>query len=76
MNLAEGARRIAVLQKCLLLAGLCVFFILFSLCVTGLSQHHWDGLPNIFILPLMLCIPGAGLCLASWVVQGFAAPTN
>lgn len=82
MNVAEGARRMQVVGRCLNLTG--ASFIVLNVFFMVSMQFH-GGLHNvlgpiapllIFGLPfsVLLVIVGGLLWIASWIVSGFAAP--
>lgn len=67
MNIREGARRIRLIAMWLI--GLGIAMIVINLVVITMSARSVGVLDWMFFI-----VPGFGLALVAWVVEGFGAP--
>lgn len=75
MNIREGARRIKSIGRYMLFASLGVFALLLCLLVVAMTMTApgiGTAIVDLLLLPILVGIPGVGLWLTAWVVEGFA----
>ncbi len=75
MNISGGARRIRFAGRCLIgfsliLLGVWVCLLLAALLFPSLDLHV--ALMDMVLILLLAAVPGGGLWLLGWVIEGFA----
>jgi hypothetical protein len=77
MNIAEGARRMRTAGRWMVFIPLTLSLIFMGVTlviayVPGSDRFHEMGMLEFVPVLLPIGLPGAGLWLAGWIVEGFA----